>query len=755
MNDPTHSNSNGSAPSPLDVYVPSPDVHLDSLASLLTGVDADTFSSATNITCQDVASESEQNRLAQVRLGIANGLFSALRAKHPPSAAHALRVAMDCSVWALARNMPTTDRDELEVASLLHDIGRIGVPDSVLLKPQRLDEDEVAAMDHRRALSLDILESCCASAGILRCVRYAHAWYDGSAKSDGRCGEDLPLGSRMISIVSAFDSMTTDHVYRPSMPQEVAMAELFECAGTQFDPQLVREFCDLQPGIRSTPCQRAAVRRWLTQLVPEKTDSWWKLTTQEIASTPSVTDLFSRRLVDNTYDAIVFVDVSMKILHWNAGAERMTGISANGVLHQHWMPGLFGMRGENGQLISAEECPIRQAIRSGVQTLRRLTIMGRSGEDIFVNAHTIPVVGKDGTLHGASLQLHDASSETTLEHRVQVLHEKAIRDPLTQLANRAEFDRSLEQLVRSHLEKGQPCSLIMCDIDHFKRANDTYGHQAGDEALVSFASLLQRSCRPGDMVARYGGEEFVMLCADCDSVIATNKAEEIRRELAGIAQPMLNGHHITASFGVTELQPGDTPETILRRADRGLLQAKSYGRNVVIQLGSGLTGNKQSPPPRPRGWIHRLLGSRPAQVLEQCVITTMPLKVVVGKLRGFITDHHAEIELAEEDRLALTIGSTSVSPTRRSTDRPMPFFVEMTFSEVQDKPEGAEASGKQALTKTHIQVVIRPCRNRDRRSNDVAQRARQILVSLKSYLMVHEYHNAPISTKGSSETPKE
>ena len=69
--------------------------------------------------------------------------------------------------------------------------------------------------------------------------------------------------------------------------------------------------------------------------------------------------------------------------------------------------------------------------------------------------------------------------------------------------------------VAAHLERRLPCSLIICDIDRFKQINDTYGHQAGDEALKSFAQLLKSACRPGDLVARYGGEEFVMLCADC------------------------------------------------------------------------------------------------------------------------------------------------------------------------------------------------------------------------------------------------
>src|SRR5688572_25780389 len=117
--------------------------------------------------------------------------------------------------------------------------------------------------------------------------------------------------------------------------------------------------------------------------------------------------------------------------------------------------------------------------------------------------------------------MHDASSQVTLEQRVQSLHERATRDALTQVANRAEFDRLLQSSVESHLERRLPCSLIICDLDHFKRINDTFGHPAGDEVLVGFGALLRRHCRSGDLVARYGGEEFVMLCPDCDNATAT------------------------------------------------------------------------------------------------------------------------------------------------------------------------------------------------------------------------------------------
>lgn len=107
--------------------------------------------------------------------------------------------------------------------------------------------------------------------------------------------------------------------------------------------------------------------------------------------------------------------------------------------------------------------------------------------------------------------MHDASPQISLEERCQSLHEKATKDPRTQVANCAEFDRTLALFVQAHVEQQLPCSLVICDIDHFKSINDTYGHQAGDEVLKLFGQMLKGECRQGDLVARYGGEEFVLL----------------------------------------------------------------------------------------------------------------------------------------------------------------------------------------------------------------------------------------------------
>lgn len=672
------------------------------------------------------------NQLIQVRLGIASSLFAALQCKHPPLAGHSLRVALTCSAWAAYLGIGGQPRDHLEIAALLHDVGMIGTPDYILAKPMPLSPEEAAVVAKSRQMSLEILRHSCSSPEILEMIKHVGAWYDGSHDCNGGAGEVIPLGARIIAIVEAFDSMTTDHVYRPAMSHERAMSEVFDCAGTQFDPQLVRRFAEFRTADR-VAVHEAVAWRWLRSLDPEIVDSYWEWNcVPSLPRQPNADALFQAKLLENMYDAVVFIDAEGLVALWNRGAERLTGIPGDSVRQRRWHPELLEMTDEKRQAVTEADCPVTCAIRSGVQSLRRLTISGRNNQSVAVDSHTIPVMADGGKTLGAILLFHDASSETTLEQRCQSLHEKATRDPLTQVANRAEFDRVHEMFIAAHQQQGVPCSLMIMDLDRFKRVNDTYGHQAGDQAIMSLANLLKSACRPGDLVARYGGEEFVMLCADCDNATAARRADQIRKALSQTPQPAIEGRTLTASFGVTEIQPGDTPETMLRRADRGLLMAKSQGRNQVVQLGSGAAGVDQRSPGNGAG-----AATRDECLLQKTFVTSVPIKMAIEKLRGFVADHGARIIKTESDRIELEIDDKYPGRLRRLTDRPVVFRIDLQFSEQRARREG-DLEANSGVARTRIRVNVSPSRTRDRRRQDVADRARDVLASFRSYLMATE-----------------
>ena len=170
----------------------------------------------------------------------------------------------------------------------------------------------------------------------------------------------------------------------------------------------------------------------------------------------------------------------------------------------------------------------------------------------------------------------------TVRRAEKRLAEQAATDPLTGLSNRRNLLTLAEQAQAQALRTNLPTALVIADIDHFKRINDQLGHDAGDQVLVHIGLLLSRTCRAQDIVARWGGEEFLILLPATNGEAALALAERIRQTVA--AQPLVYAHaSITPalSLGVAELEPGETLDSAIARADHALYRSKEEGRNRV------------------------------------------------------------------------------------------------------------------------------------------------------------------------------
>jgi diguanylate cyclase (GGDEF)-like protein/PAS domain S-box-containing protein len=582
----------------------------------------------------------------------------------------------------------------------------------------------------------EILAHCGIPQNVLEIILGSRSWYAACNGQQEWQRAQLSPGARMLAIVDAFDSMTTDHVYRPARSRERALAELYECAGSQFDPELVRSFDELFLQDQNLFTGKLA-RRWLQRLPHDGCGLPWKpVSPPEQRQTNPTTPQFEKKLIENMHDGVVFVDGQSTITLWSTGAERLTGVSSHAACGRTFQPALLDMHNPRQRQIPDEACPVAQAIATGVQSIGRVAILGRQGHLVPVDMHVVPVRTNEGAIHGAIVLLHDVSSEASLEERCHSLHVQVTKDPLTQVANRAEFDRMLAFFVTAHQESHLPCSLIMCDIDQFKLINDTWGHQAGDHAIITFSSILKSFCRPGDLVARYGGEEFAILCAHCTNAAATQKADVIRKNLSETRHSCLGNRSITASFGVTELQAGDMPETLLRRADRALLQAKDQGRNQVVQLGDGMMKEK----PKKSWWPFPSWSS--GAIVETTLRTTVPIEVAIQKLRGFVADQQAKIVKTENNDLLLEV-SDGFPANRRAGDRPTTFLIQLNLTQHHHERTNSQGFAAGIYVETRVEVTIRPRRDRDRRREATLDKAQCLLRSLKSYLMASEDHDRP------------
>jgi diguanylate cyclase len=178
------------------------------------------------------------------------------------------------------------------------------------------------------------------------------------------------------------------------------------------------------------------------------------------------------------------------------------------------------------------------------------------------------------------------SEISNLQHSLEAIRAESLTDPLTGLGNRKYFDRSIESAVENAQTSGEPLSLLMFDIDHFKSFNDSYGHLTGDQVLRLVGMSLKQTIKGQDITARYGGEEFAVVLPNTALRQALTVADHIRRavmskELKKKSTGEILGR-VTISVGVSMLKPGDDTDSLIERADACLYAAKRNGRNRVI-----------------------------------------------------------------------------------------------------------------------------------------------------------------------------
>ncbi len=185
------------------------------------------------------------DRLQTTYLGAIGALAAAIEARDPYTVGHSARVTQYAVAIAESMGMSIEEVEEIRLAGLLHDLGKIGVPDSILNKPGRLSDEEYTAIKMHPALSMRIIEPLPHLGNIIPIIYHHHERFDGHGYMDGKAGEKIPIGARIIAVADSYEAMTSDRPYRSALSREEAVAELRMNAGSQFDPEVVRHFLDL------------------------------------------------------------------------------------------------------------------------------------------------------------------------------------------------------------------------------------------------------------------------------------------------------------------------------------------------------------------------------------------------------------------------------------------------------------------------------------------------------------------------------
>lgn len=293
------------------------------------------------------------------------------------------------------------------------------------------------------------------------------------------------------------------------------------------------------------------------------------------------------KLYDNVFnslrDGIYFVDTERKITFWNKGAERITGFTAQEVLDTYCFNNLLNHVDPDGNKLCHGGCPLHQTIQDQKPRSTLVYLHHKNGHRVPVQVQTLPLYDDEGQLVGCIEVFSDESHGFGHDLSREELQAIAFTDALTGIPNRRYAESHLRKAHMSLLEDGTPYAVALIDIDHFKKVNDTYGHDMGDEVLKIVASTLNSSTRSIDCAARWGGEEFLLILQGVTEELLHPFLERVRMLVeTSVYRSPEHTLSVTVSIGGAFATPEDTTLSVTKRADQLLYQAKEQGRNRVV-----------------------------------------------------------------------------------------------------------------------------------------------------------------------------
>ena len=476
----------------------------------------------------------------------------------------------------LGKRIELTDiqQSNLSLLCLLHDIGKIGIPLEILNKPGKLSEDEWKILRSHTEKGYEIANSNNELRGIADEIRHHHERWDGKGYPDGLSRESIPLLSRVIAVVDAYDAMTNDRSYRRAMSPADAIEELKRCAGTQFDPFIVSEF--LQMLKENPPDEQAAggaVRQSGNGHAAEPGSAGSSVETVcHVHGVP-----YSRYVLDE----------SMHIVSVDENFEKLTGYTWEDIQEKPMIQAdLIPEEERTEYLCHTNACLAKNPMVFQEHKLRRkdgsdiyVFCFGRMYFDSAVRAERSEIIIVDITKTYSMKMLADAE-QNKAQIRLKYWEDTYRRDSLTGLLNHAAFRNDVELKL---LEGKTKVMMLMMDVDKFKEYNDTFGHHNGDKFLILVAQTLHVSLKTEDRACRMGGDEFaaaLFFGMDTPEAVILERAQQIFDKVSITLRGADGGTGI--SMGAAIAEPDATFNQLYEASDRALYRAKENGRGRLV-----------------------------------------------------------------------------------------------------------------------------------------------------------------------------
>ncbi|HSL45905.1 MAG TPA: sensor domain-containing diguanylate cyclase [Anaerolineales bacterium] len=292
---------------------------------------------------------------------------------------------------------------------------------------------------------------------------------------------------------------------------------------------------------------------------------------------------FYKEIIDNLYDGIYFVDRERVITYWNKGAERITGYSAAQTVGRSCRDNLLNHVTANGLELCMSNCPLAAVMEDGREREAEVFLHHADGHRLPVAIRATALRDDKGHIIGAIESFSNNNRLIDTRHQLRELRQAALTDALTGTGNRRHLEGRMSAVIAEHHNNQSVAGLLFMDVDHFKQVNDSYGHNIGDDVLRMVANTIRYALRATDTVGRWGGEEFIAILYDVQDKGDLQSAAEKIRTLVEYSRLDVDtrGLAVTISIGGTLLRTGDTPQSLVQRADELMYRSKQAGRNRV------------------------------------------------------------------------------------------------------------------------------------------------------------------------------
>ncbi|HEX9111168.1 MAG TPA: HD domain-containing phosphohydrolase [Terriglobales bacterium] len=558
--------------------------------------------------------------MADLHMRTIEALALAIEAKDQTTHDHLQRVRVYAIEVAKELNVSPVEMEALQAAALLHDIGKLAIPEHIISKPGRLTPEEFEKMKIHPQVGAEILERVRFPYPVVPIVRAHHERYDGSGYPLGLRGRQIPIGARILAAVDFLDALASDRQYRRALPLDEAMARVQEESGKSFDPEVVkvlqRKYKELEQLVRER-MGNVEKARLCTEVKDLETDRAIEPATgfaaqgrrqvpeHSFLSSIAAASQEAQALFELSQDLGASLSLGETLSVFSVKLRGTIPYDAIAIYIRHGKELIPEyVNGDNFRLFASLRIPVGQGLSGWVaQNLKPILNGNPSVEPGYLNdlskystlmsALAVPLEGLQGVV-GVVALYHAEKDFFTSDHlrillavsskmalatenalKYEQAESSAVTDYLTGLPNaRSLFLQLDRELARCKRDK-TTLTVMVSDMDGFKQINDRFGHLEGNRVLRLFAHSLKETSREYDYVARMGGDEFVVIAPGLTPEAAARKGEQMRDLAHHAGKEVCNEDILSLSVGKAVYpEDGLDAERLLSEADKRMYLQK-------------------------------------------------------------------------------------------------------------------------------------------------------------------------------------